>query len=98
MKNFALLMVMTLGMGIANAELFENENPFPTQTNTYSLNNIYGTSPEAITKEKQTNEKINKSKWWQSPDLNKEQKTEVNEGIFYQRGVRAEDSGFIMFK
>ena len=98
MRIFAALVVLFFSMNYASADLFQYGNPFPSQTNSYSLNNIYEISPEAITKEKQTNEKIKKSKWWQTPDTNKEENTEVNEGLMYQRGVRAEDSGFIMFK
>ena len=101
MRILASLLVMIFTAGFVNADLFQYNNPFPSETNAYGLNNIYEVTPEALSREKQTNEKVKKSKWWQSQEDSKDASA-IHEGIqsdrLYQRGVRAEDSGFIMFK
>ena len=101
MRVIISLLVLVFTCGFASADLFQYENPFPSETNAYGLNNIYKVSPEALSKEKQANEKVTKSRWWKSDEEIKKD-SNIHEGIqsesLYQRGVRAEDSGFIMFK
>ena len=81
----ALLIIMTTA-GIAQADMFyQNNNPFPNQVCPQNLNNIYETTPEAIEQDKNTAKKFKKSI-----------KNNVEEDV--KTPVRAEDSGFVIFK
>ena len=92
MRILASLLLASLTMGIAQADMFyPNNNPFPNQTSPESFNNIYETTPAAIQQDKQTTQKVRKSKWWKVQ--NDETTNPANEGI-----QRVEDTGFVIFK
>lgn len=92
MKIFTALLLIGLTCSSVMADsFFQNNNPFPTQTNMQNMNNIYETSPAALEQEKKTDKKVKKSGWWRI-------KEDTSDIIQAPKHERAEDSGFIIVK
>ena len=55
MRLAFVLLMMVLFTGIAHADFFESNNPFPMETRTTEMQNIYATDPAIMNKEQRTN-------------------------------------------
>ena len=60
MRIFAALILVLFCVTSVQAEMFQYNNPFPTETGTERFNNIYGTEPAVVQKEVQQKKKS----WW----------------------------------
>ena len=78
MRLAVILLLFILSCGCAKADFFQNNNPFPMETRTTEMQNIYATNPDVMQKEERTEKKM---KWWHKKNNSTEETETVNEGI-----------------
>ena len=92
-KVIAILSIMLIAPCFAST-FFQYDNPFPQDTDTSNLNNIYGTAPEVLKKEApaQAAKQEKKNKWWK-----KDKTTPVNAEQMPVKIQESSDGSFYVF-